>query len=419
MQYRDVIYQNHQKCRLCEHTDLSLVLELKPTPPANQFTSTPGVEQPLIPLDLVRCNNCQHIQLRHVVSPEVLFKDYVYVSGTSAVFRQHFRDYANDIVNSFDLTGNDLVVDIGSNDGTLLGYFKEKNIKILGIDPAKDIAEQANAKGIETINDFFSEDLAKQITSKYGYAKVIAANNAFAHIDDIQSVIRGVKCLLSDNGIFVFEVSYLLDVVKNNLFDTIYHEHLDYHAVSPLKKFFERHGLRFFKATRVGTHGGSLRGFVCHSDSNIPDEDSVEMLMQIESEEKIFLDETYKSISERISSIGARLRRDLLEAKKNGLKVAGFGAPAKATTLMYHFEISPDLVDYIVDDSPWKQGLYTPGLHIPVVDSSVLYKSPPDYIVVLAWNFAKPIISKHSELMKEGSKFIVPLPELVVHDHYH
>ncbi|NRA46831.1 MAG: class I SAM-dependent methyltransferase [Oligoflexales bacterium] len=407
-------YNESSTCRLCKNDQLDLLMRLAPTPPANQFTPAPNIDQPSIPLDLIKCTTCNHVQLGQVVSPEILFSDYVYVSGTSKVFCKHFEDYSNSIVETEGLRASNFVVDIGSNDGTLLSFFKKRGMSVLGIDPAKKIAEEANSKGINTLNDFFNYNLAKEIVREHGRARVITANNAFAHIDNIGSVAEGIKHMLSPDGVFVFEVSYLLDVVQKRLFDTIYHEHLDYHSVFPLVRFFSGYGLRLCHVERVKTHGGSLRGFVCHADSERKTNESVHNFIEEEETEGIFKDKTYNNLSEEINDIGVHLREILMQAKKKGEQVVGFGAPAKATTLMHHLQIGRELIEYIVDDSPWKQGLYTPGLHVPVVDNSKLYKDKPEYIVVLAWNFADPIIKKHTELKKYGCKFVVPLPHLKI-----
>ena len=410
---------NHHKrssCRLCEKQNLTLVLKLEPTPPANAFIKKEELneEQQRFPLDVYFCENCGHVQLLDIVDPKLLFENYVYVSGTSPVFVQHFENYAKTILSKYPQPSNSLIVDIGSNDGTLLRSFKNLGQRVLGIDPAKKIAEKATKEGIKTLSDFFNSDLALLIRKKYGAATIITANNVFAHVDDLKEFVKGVKNLLSPTGIFVFEVSYLVDVIEKTLFDMTYHEHLSYHAVKPLIPFFENNGLQLIETIRIDVHGGSLRGIVQLKGGPHQIADSVRKC--IEQEEKMSLDKatTYKEFERNITKQKERLRSLLYEIKSSGKKIAAFGAPAKATTLMYHFEIGPKYIDFIIDDNPLKQGLFSPGMHIPVVPSNWIYEKKPDYLIILAWNFAESIMTKHSDFHESGGQFIIPLPELVV-----
>jgi SAM-dependent methyltransferase len=404
-------------CRLCGGRDLTRVLSLAPTPPANAFVAAAALEepQPLYPLDWWFCRDCTHVQLLDVVDAEALFGDYVYVSGTSPVFVRHFEDYAAWAVAELGLEPGDLVVDVGSNDGTLLSAFKGLGMRVLGVDPAREIARRASAAGIETEAAFFDLELARRWRAEHGPARCITANNVFAHIDDLAGVAQGVRTLLADDGAFVFEVSYLVDVYEKTLFDTIYHEHLDYHSVQPLIGFFARHGLRLVAAQRVPSHGGSLRG-VARSAGNSAEEDgSVQELVALERRLGLDRAETLERYGARIQALGQELRSLVTEIKAAGKSLAGFGAPAKATTLMHQFGLGPDEIDFIVDDSPLKQGLFTPGLHIPVLPSSAIAERRPDYLIVLAWNFAEPIMAKHQAFREAGGHFIVPLPSLEVY----
>ncbi len=389
------------------------VFSLTPTPPANAFVplEKTGSAQEKFPLDLHFCNDCKHLQLVNVVSPDVLFRDYVYVSGTSPVFVKHFENYATSVINDYDLKHEDLVIDIGSNDGTLLSFFQKAGMRVLGIDPAVEIAKEATKRGIDTIAGFIDKDLAKSIASKHGKAKIITANNVFAHIDDLDSVIESVKIMLSNDGFFVFEVSYLVDVYEKTLFDTIYHEHLSYHSVTALKSFFAKHGMSLADVKRIDTHGGSIRGY-----ARINGTSSRNVSSLIDYESRIGLDkaETFVKYADKIDALGKQLKTKLEEIKKSGKTIAAYGAPAKATTLMYHFGITGDLIDFVVDDSPLKAGLYTPGLYIPVVGSDEIYKKMPDYMLILAWNFADSIIKNHEKYRANGGKFIIPLPKLEV-----
>lgn len=404
-------------CRLCGSRRLQLALQLAPTPPANAFVpaSEAGKPQERFPLDVFFCEDCFHLQLCDVVDPRVLFENYVYVSGTSPVFVKHFEDYANDVRNRFKPAAGSLVVDIGSNDGTLLRFFQNAGHKVLGIDPAKKIAEEATKSGIPTRAAFFTPALANEVRAELGAASVVTGNNVFAHIDDLKSVVAGIRTLLAPGGVYVFEVSYLVDVVEKTLFDTIYHEHVAYHSVKPLVRFFRENGMELIEAIRVGSHGGSLRGIAQLAGGPHPVGRSV--ADAVAYEEKIGLDrlETFAQFGRNIGQLKNDLGRLLRDLKAQGRRIAAFGAPAKATTLMFHFEIGPELVDYIVDDSPLKQGLFSPGYHIPVVPASVMAERRPDYAVILAWNFAAPIIKKNQAYRDAGGKFIVPIPKLEIH----
>jgi SAM-dependent methyltransferase len=419
-------------CRLCGGGRLRKVLSLAKTPLANAFVpeSEKSTPQPLFPLDLHLCMDCGHLQLLEIVRPEVLFRNYLYVSGTSPVFIQHFKEYAQEGVRLAALKPGDQVLDIGSNDGTLLGFFKEMGMKVLGIDPAQKIAGEATRKGIPTLAEFFTPALADRLRGEGWQPSLITANNVFAHADDLAGIAEGVRRLLRPDGVFLFEVSYLLDVFEKGLFDTIYHEHLSYHAVKPLVPFFEKHGLRLAGTQRVESHGGSLRGVVRCAEARGGASSSAgltqasgarpkpEVGRRIAEEEKagLFRPEAYEAFSRKISQRGKELKELLLKLQGEGKRIAGFGAPAKATTLLYHFGLGPDLLEAVIDDSPWKQGLFTPGHHIPVVPAERLYDAQrrPDYCLILAWNFADSIIKKHWTFRQDGGHFIVPLPELEI-----
>lgn len=409
--------RHRDRCRLCDRSDLTKVLSLAATPPANAFVPASAVHdvQLCLPLDVWFCEGCKHVQLLDVVDPSELFRNYVYASGTSPVFVTHFEAYARDIVSRFCLRSGDLVVDIGSNDGTLLSFFKASGQRVLGIDPAEEIARRASNAGVETICAFFTPRLAEQLRDRYGTSRVITANNVFAHIDDLSSTVTAVRTMLDEDGVFVFEVSYLLDVYEQLLFDTIYHEHLDYHSVLSLQPFFLRHGLKLIDAVRVGTHGGSLRGIASRIDNDHPVSNSVSVLVERERAAKLDQAETFRHFAARIDRLGSELGTLLRRLRSDGKTIAGFGAPAKATTLMHQFGIDGNLIDFVVDDSPLKQGLYTPGFHIPVVPSSAIYEKRPDYLLILAWNFAPSIMASHQQFSEDGGQFIVPLPHLEVH----
>lgn len=404
------------------------MLELTPTPPANEFVDAEfvasGRAQDEFPLRVSSCLSCGHAQLPVVVDPDRLFRNYVYVSGTSPVFVDHFRRYAASVSERFGVRSGDLVVEVGSNDGTLLRFFKEAGARVLGVDPARSIARAATESGIPTVPDFLTPSLAARIREEHGAAKLVLANNVFAHSDSLGEMADSVRVLLSSGGAFCFEVSYLPDVVRGSLFDTIYHEHLSYHHLGPLVPFFERRGLELFDAELVPTHGGSVRAFAGLPGRG-PSRELGHLLGREREDGFLVPVRGFESSSDgtrpledlraRVDSVRAGLRSALAELRGCGKRIAGFGAPAKATTLMCHLGLGRETLEFVVDDSPLKQGLFTPGKHVPVLPVSALYERSPDAVVILAWNFARPIMEKHSGYLREGREFIVPLPELEFH----
>ncbi len=408
-------YFRRDNCRLCESRRLEGVLSLAPTPPANAFVKEEALQhkQERIPLDLFFCKDCCHLQLLDVVDPLVLFKDYVYVSGTSPVFVKHFQEYANHLIDRFKLGPTAFISEIGSNDGTLLRMFKDKGMNVLGIDPAVEIAQTATASGIKTLPELFTSQLADQLQAT-AKSDVMLANNVFAHIDNLKDVVTGVSKLLKPTGVFVFEVSYLVDVMEKTLFDTIYHEHLCYHSVLALKPFFERYGMELFDVERVSSHGGSLRGFAQLKGGPHAVSPRVAELIELEKQRGLDQAQTYKNFASQIDVLKRDLSSLLKKFKSEGKSIAGYGAPAKATTLMYHFDLGPEFIDFIVDDSPLKQGLYSPGYHIPVLPASSLQTRKPDYLLILAWNFADSIMGKLKDFEAKGGHFVLPVPHVKV-----
>ena len=398
---------------MCSSSDLIEVMKLNSTPPGNDLLTEDelGRKEPLYPLELFFCNNCSHVQLGHVVNPKILYqKNYTYVSGTSDEFVKHLENYSHEMIDRFSIKPKSFVVDIGSNDGTCLNFFKENGMNVLGIDPAKDIAKKATEDGIETIGDFFSYNLATELLEKYGAASFITSHNACAHIDNLLDIVKGVEILLDDNGVFVLEVGYLVDVYINTWFDTIYHEHLDFHTVGPFKELFDQVGMEVIRAERISPQGGSIRIMTQKKNGNFRCDSSVDKLIDLERELGLNKVHTFYKLNNRIDLVKTELRRIILELKKNGKTIAGFGSPTKATTLMNHFGIDENILDFIVDDNPLKQGRFSPVSHIQILPSKSLYELKPDYVLILAWNFADPIIEMHKKYAMEIGKFIVPMP---------
>jgi len=404
-------------CRICGAEDPQLFLSLGKTPLANNFVPEEHLdkEEPYFPLEECFCNNCKLVQLSYVVNPELMFKHYVYVSSTTKMFREHFTKMAEDLTKRFGLTKHSLAVDIGSNDGLLLKGFKNQGVKICGIEPADNLSTQANKEGIETLNEFFNEGSVKKIASRHGKADVVTANNVFAHIEDIHAVTENVKVLLKDDGIFVIEVAYLVDMMKNMTFDAIYHEHIYNYSLTPLVYFFEaKHGMKVFDVEHVATHGGSLRVYVKKQEGKWEVQSSVQKMLDDEKEFGIHDIKTYEQFAAKVNNSKEALVNYITMLKKQGKKIAGYGAPAKTTTLLHFCGLGKEHLDYIVDDNPLKAGLYTPGNHIPVVSSQKLHEDKPDYVLLLAWNFANEIVQKNKEHQERGVKFVNPFPQPMV-----
>lgn len=399
-------------CRLCKKNNLVKVLTLGPTPLANAFLTKTQCDQPEIyyPLDVYFCRSCTLVQLGHVVNPKVLFANYVYASSTSPVFVKHFEDFANTVIDRYFQQLPGLVVDIGSNDGILLQHFRRRGCKILGIEPAKNIARLAQKKGVPTLSAFFNQAVAKKIVKKVGQATIITATNVFAHIDDLDEVMHGVKILLKRDGIFIIEVPHLAELIRQNLFDTIYHEHLSYFALAPLLTYFRGEGMRVIAVEKVASHGGSLRIFVTSNKSDRQVTNSVAKIIMEEIKLGLAFLETYRNFAKQILINKASLISLLSQLVTKGYKIAGYGAPAKGNTLLNFFNIGCETLDFIVDDSPLKQGLYTPGKRIPVLSSHALYEKKPDYLLILAWNFSQSIVEKNERFKKIGGKFVIPVP---------
>lgn len=377
---------------------------------ANSFLTAEDLKKPELkfPLRVLFCEDCGLSQLGEVVNPDILFKNYVYFSsGMPKNFSEHFRNYAEDVEGRFIKSRDELVVEIGSNDGVLLGAFKD-GARILGIDPALNVSKIANENGIETIADYFSENLARQIAEKYGRAKIIMSNNVIMHIDDHHDLMKGIKSLLTDDGVFVFEAPYMRDMFDNLTFDTIYHEHLSYLTVKPFIKLFSQFGMKIIDIKEMPVHGVSLRVYAAKAGAHPVNPFVAEY---IRAEENLGFDkyETYLELADRIKKLKDKINATLLGIKKSGKRIAGYGAPAKGNTLLNYFDIGPEILDYVTESLPSKIGTFTPGTHIPVVNVEDARKNPPDYFLLLAWNYKDVILEKERGFRENGGKFIMPV----------
>ena len=359
------------------------------------------------------CGRCGLAQLTDVIDPDVLYGDYIYVTSSSTGLSEHFQGYADSVTNRCKLAPGSLVVDLGSNDGTLLRCFQKRGMTVVGVEPASHIAAHATSLGVPSISKYFAPSLAAEIVSRHGHARLITANNVFANIDDLMSWVRAVDILLSADGIFVFESYYLGDLLENTVFDFIYHEHLSSFSVRPMQALFQRVGLKLIAVERVTTKGGSLRYFVQRGNGPLSDDGTVASMLAFEDRIGLYRKETFVAYSEKIQGLKAQALDFLVAAKRDGKSIAGFGASITCTTLIYHFDIGK-YIDYLVDDNPAKQERFSPGIHLPVLPSAVLGERKPDYVIILAWRFADIIIKKNHDYLENGGEFLIPVPEFKI-----
>jgi hypothetical protein len=409
------LVSKRSSCRLCEHPELFLVLPIKASPIGDAFipAEKKHIAQPLIPLDLYQCQDCGHVQNIDIVNPDVLFREYIFETASSQGLVEHFRKYARDTISKLQIPHDSFVVEIGSNDGTLLKFFKESGMKVLGIDPATDIANNATNAGIPTIPNFFTSQLAKKIVGEQDHAKLILANNVYAHSDHLADITDGIECLLDHDGIFIFEVSYLLDIIDKFLFDTVYHEHLSYHSIYALQRFFKSHNLHLFDIEKIPTKGGSIRCFVQKIGDSRKEEPIIENMIRDEIERGLNKPYIFDKYHADIMACKKAVNDFIDEAIAQHKRIAGYGASTTVTTLMYHFELENKL-EYLIDDNTKKHGLLSPGCHLPVKPSSVLYEDKPDMVIILAWQYQDAIVKKHEQFLKQGGTFIIPLPTLKI-----
>ncbi|MFM8468994.1 MAG: methyltransferase domain-containing protein, partial [Limisphaerales bacterium] len=391
---------------------LELVLKLTPTPLADSYLRTKEA-QPVFPLDLYLCRDCGFAQLIDVVQPQHIYLDYIYETVSSLGLVEHFDNYAAEVLGRIKPSSGALVIDVGSNDGTLLKSYQKRGMKVLGVDPAREIAARAMAAGVETLAEFLTVPVARRIRQERGPAAIVSANNVIANIDDLDEIAAAIRELLAPDGVFVFESYYLGDLVKNMVFDFIYHEHISSFAVKPVALFFQRHGMELVDVLRVPTKGGSLRYTIQLAGGPRKVAPIVAELLALETQQCLDQPEMFRAFNTRIERAKADTLAVLQRLKAEGKSVAGYGASATSTTLVYHFGMG-GLIDYLVDDYPAKQGTFSPGLHLPVLPSEALYERRPAAVVVMAWRYYEPIMRRHQRYSAQGGKFIVPMPELKI-----
>ncbi len=404
-------------CRICSSEKIKTVLRLEDTPLEDQFLREEYKEQkqPVYPLELALCEDCGYLHLPYIVNPEASYADYVYESSVTVGLRNHYDDYARQIVDDFKLVKDSLVVDLGSNDGSMLASFKKTGMRVLGVEPASAIATQANQNDLPTINDFFTENVVSNILQEHGKANVVTANYMYANIDDVMSFTRSVAKLLSEDGIFVIQTGYHPEQMKIKMFDYIYHEHFSYFTVRVLNNIFNLCGLELIQAINISPKGGSIRVIGQLKGGGRKVDSSVSMLIEKENKYGMHDSSVYETFAEEIQAAKNKLLVELNAIKSTGKRIVGIGGSHSTTTLTYHFELSP-FMEYIVDDNSLKHGSYSPGYHLPVYPTKKLHDDMPDYVIVLAWQHGNSILNKHKEVLDKGISFILPLPELQIID---
>ena len=400
-------------CRLCDSRDLTLALSLPPTPIGDDYLSQDRLSAAteLFNLDLLACGKCGQVQLRDVVSPDLLYASFPYVTSVSVGLPQHFRRFAGEVIEKHSVMPRSLVVEIGSNEGPMLRAFQERGCRVLGVEPASAIAEAATKAGVPTLAKYFTKDVASEIVTSHGPATVIAANNVLANIDGLAGVMQGVDTLLAPAGILVLETSYWGDVVKSGLIDTIYHEHISYFSVKPLAEFFRRHGMAVIDAGWNPNKGGSIRLTVQRASGKRHVSTSVADRMGTEERDGIHSPKAFAACRSRLDSLAQEVEAALRRFKDSGMSIAGYGASVGSTTMIYTLRLG-GLLEYLLDDNPRKHGKFSPGFHIPVVPSNCLEERKPDRVVVLAWRYLEQILKKHPGIGASNGRFVIPMPEL-------
>lgn len=404
-------FKKNRTCRYCGGESLDCFLSLGEQPPSNSFLRSDQVAAEVrYPLDVYRCERCALVQLLDVVPAETIFDDYVYLSSTSKALVQHYGRLAEALAARFELRAGGVAVDIGCNDGVLLKGYTQPGLVRIGVEPSK-VAEVASAAGFTVFRGFFGPTLARDIVEKHGSAKVVTATNVFAHVDAIGEFVDGLGPLLGRDGVFVIEAPYLLDMVEQTLFDTIYHEHLCYLSLTPIVPFLARHGLEVFDVERVpfGASGPAIRVFVQPVGAGRPVAPSVKQMLEKEAHWGIARPEQYRGFAHKVEQIRTGVLEILGRLKKTGASVGGYGAPAKGNTLLNFLGLTPATIEYIAETNVWKQGLLTPGSHIPILSEEVFLRRMPDYALLLSWNYLDFFLGQ-SEYIRRGGRFIVPLP---------
>jgi len=403
---------HRQTCRLCDSKNVERVVSLQPIPLSENYSTDRNLaaNAPRYPVDVYMCADCGHVQHLDVIDPKDLWDSYTYYSGDAKGMPEHFQQVSEKIIRKCNPPAGSLVIDIGSNDGSLLKPFKQAGLRVLGIDPATEVAQRANDSGIPTIPSLMSLDLARRIREEHGPAQVICAFNVFAHADDLGEMVESVRVMLAPDGLFFFEAQYLPDIIDGVLIATIFHEHMSHHSVKPLVKFLDRHGLELIAVERARIQHGSLIGTVQLKGGRRPVEDSVKQLLALEADRHLGELQTLRDFDAKVKQLRDRTASLVATWKKQGAKIAGYGAARSGPTLISQLGLA-GAIEYIVDDHPQKVGKYETGDGIPVVPTSELCKKIPDYTVILAWVHSQKIIESNQEYLDKGGHLVVLCPE--------
>lgn len=404
--------KKNTRCRYCGSDDLHRFLSLGDQPPSDSFLSAEQIDaEQRYPLDVYFCRGCSLVQLLDVVAPEELFGDYVYLASTSKALKNHYAQLTKQITQRAELGSGDLVVDIGCNDGVLLHGYTLAGLKRVGVEPSS-VSEVAVAAGYEIYKDFFGAEVSRNIAAQHGRAKVVTATNVFPHVDDIGGFVDALVPLLADAGMFVIEASYLIDLIDQTLFDTIYHEHLCYLSLTPMVSFFRRHGLEVFDVERVpfGASGPAIRVWAQRQGGPRPVLPAVQTMLEAEAAWGVSDLERYVGYAEQVEQVKAKIEQLLADLRRQGATIGGYGAPAKGNTLLNYLGLTAREINRIAETNPRKQGLLTPGSHIPVVSEEEFLRWQPDYALLLTWNYLDFFLA-NSPYIRAGGRFIVPLPE--------
>ncbi|RZD15997.1 MAG: methyltransferase domain-containing protein [Candidatus Acididesulfobacter guangdongensis] len=405
------------KCRFCGNNLKNEFIDLVNSPPSNSFLSEEQLNEPEIfyPLKLFVCDKCFLVQIdEYKKSDEIFNSDYAYFSSFSQSWLEHSKKYVEMIVKRLGLNESSLVAEIASNDGYLLQYFKQMGIQCYGIEPTINTSLVSKQKGIDVVEKFFDASLATHLAAEGKRVDLLLGNNVLAHVPNINDFVIGLKKLIKDNGTITMEFPHILNLIEQNQFDTIYHEHFSYFSFYTVNKIFKKHGLNIFDVEELSTHGGSLRIYATHEEFNILASDSVKLLLKKEEKFGITNITTYSSFSEKVEKVKNNLLEFLISAKKEGKMVVGYGAAAKGNTLLNYCGIKKDLISFVVDKSPYKQGKFLPASHIPVLNEGFLKKEKPDYILIIPWNIKSEIIKQLSYIRRWGGKFVLAIPYLEI-----
>ena len=368
------------------------------------------------PLHVYVCERCFLAQLEQYVSVEEIFTEYAYFSSYSDSWLQHAKRYTELMVERLRLDRGSTVMELASNDGYLLQYFVQRGIRAIGVEPAANVAAVAEKKGVPTVVKFFGRDTAKELLARYGPVDLLIGNNVLAQVPDVNDFVGGMKTVLKPGGVVTMEFPHLMRLMAENQFDTIYHEHFSYFSFIAAEKIFEHHGLTLFDVEELTTHGGSLRIYARHTEAkSLAKTERVAEMKRRELEAGFDRMETYKNFGEQVKETKRKLLAFLIEAKRNGKSVAGYGAPGKGNTLLNYCGIRTDFIDYTVDRNPYKQGKFLPGTHIPILHPDRIRETRPDYLFILPWNFKDEIMAQMAGIREWGGKFVVPIPEVRVY----